>query len=169
MGFKDKGLILLRNKPLISHVIDRVRPQVDELVISCNRNTEHYEQFGFPIVTDETSDYQGPLMGVLSAGKKISASYSFIVPCDMPYIPLDVVATMADAIGNHEVATATVNKSLEPLITLVKTDLIGSIDTYIESGARSVRGWLDTLNGTTVSMDRYPDAFKNINSAQELS
>lgn len=53
MGMVDKGLQLLKGKPMVEHVIDRLRPQVSTLMINANRNTEAYATFGYPVYADD--------------------------------------------------------------------------------------------------------------------
>ena len=48
MNGADKGLQLLQNKPLISHVIERLQPQVVDISINANRHHTEYAQWGFP-------------------------------------------------------------------------------------------------------------------------
>ena len=168
MGFKDKGLLPFLGRPLILHVTSRINPQVAELVISCNRNIDQYKKLGFPIVQDERSGFAGPLAGILSAQNKITSSFCLIVPCDMPYIPLNIVNRLKSAMGNHEAVTAVVDDMLEPLVSVVETRCIRSIEDYLVSGRHSVRGWLETLNGTVAAFEKHPDAFRNINTPEEL-
>ncbi|MBP9662373.1 MAG: NTP transferase domain-containing protein, partial [Aeromonas sp.] len=40
MGGDDKGWVPLAGKPLIVHVLERLRPQVDEVLINANRSEE---------------------------------------------------------------------------------------------------------------------------------
>jgi len=53
MGGAGKGLVPLANKPLVQHVIERLAPQVDEVLINANREIERYEVFQRPILKDE--------------------------------------------------------------------------------------------------------------------
>ena len=53
MGGVDKGLQLLHGRPLIAHVLARLAPQVDEIVINANQNQERYAAFGHRVVPDE--------------------------------------------------------------------------------------------------------------------
>ena len=46
MGGVDKGLQVFRGKPMVAHVIERLAPQVDEVIINANRNVEAYGGFG---------------------------------------------------------------------------------------------------------------------------
>ncbi|WP_043173823.1 NTP transferase domain-containing protein, partial [Burkholderia ambifaria] len=69
MDGADKGLQLLDGTPLALHVLRRLSPQVDETLISANRNADRYAELGAPfdarIVADETADFPGPLAGLL--------------------------------------------------------------------------------------------------------
>ena len=67
MNGADKGLQLLQNKPLISHVIERLQPQVVDISINANRHHTEYAQWGLPVFSDELPDFQGPLSGMLTS------------------------------------------------------------------------------------------------------
>jgi molybdopterin-guanine dinucleotide biosynthesis protein A len=83
MNHQNKGLMNYQSRPLIRHVIERIAPQVDEIVISANRDLDAYERFGFPVAVDQ-SESLGPLSGILSAAKATHYSTIMIAPCDMP-------------------------------------------------------------------------------------
>ena len=73
-GGLDKGLLPYKNKtgknkPLIEHVIDAVKNQVDDIVISANRNAESYKRYSAHVIGDATEDYQGPLAGIAACLK----------------------------------------------------------------------------------------------------
>lgn len=63
MGGVDKGLVSLQQKPLIQHVIERLTPQVDEILINANREFEQYQTFGLPVLQDSHEKFIGPLAG----------------------------------------------------------------------------------------------------------
>jgi len=91
MGGIDKGLIPFQGKPLIEHAINRLGPQVANLVINANRNQTVYSQYGYPIVADENQDYAGPLAGYLAGLKVCNTPYLMTAPCDSPLFPTDLV------------------------------------------------------------------------------
>ena len=64
MGGVDKGLQLLHGRPMIAHVLARLAPQVDDIVINANQNLERYAAFGHRVVPDEIGGYAGPLAGL---------------------------------------------------------------------------------------------------------
>lgn len=67
MGGVDKPLEQFQGRPLVAHVLGRIAPQVQgRVIISANRHAEVYAGFGYPVLADELSDFQGPLAGLLA-------------------------------------------------------------------------------------------------------
>ncbi|MDO9188930.1 MAG: molybdenum cofactor guanylyltransferase, partial [Sulfurimicrobium sp.] len=87
MGEADKGLVLLHGKPLVSWVLERIAPQVDEVLISANRNLERYRELGYAVLPDEMPDFPGPLAGLHRAMAEASHPLWLSVPCDTPFLP----------------------------------------------------------------------------------
>ena len=67
VGGVDKGLLEYKNKPLIEHTINALTPQVDDIIISANRNIERYKDYAKKVISDESEDYLGPLAGIDAA------------------------------------------------------------------------------------------------------
>ncbi|WP_323092258.1 NTP transferase domain-containing protein, partial [Aeromonas jandaei] len=63
MGGEDKGWVELAGRPLIAHVLERLRPQVDEILINANRSHDRYQALA-PVISDDNRDYLGPLAGM---------------------------------------------------------------------------------------------------------
>src|SRR5512140_25187 len=94
MGGIDKGLQLFRGQRLVDHVYARVAPQVGGIIISANQNHDAYKSFGVRVVSDAIGNFAGPLAG-LHAGLSVSRRpYLASVPCDSPFLPMDLVARM---------------------------------------------------------------------------
>ena len=66
MGGGDKALRLIGGVPLLERVIERMRPQVETLVLNANGDPARFASFGLPVVPDSVPDYAGPLAGVLA-------------------------------------------------------------------------------------------------------
>ena len=94
MGGVDKGLQLLQGRPLMQHVLDRLRPQVDSLLINANQNLERYAQFGCPVVPDRVGGFAGPLAGLDAGLHATDAPMIVTAPCDSPFLPRDLVARL---------------------------------------------------------------------------
>jgi len=163
---QDKGLQQFGDKMLIEHLIERIQPQVDEIIISHNRNKEIYLHFGLPLVNDGNDEFQGPLAGILGAKPQINHDLCFIAPCDMPDIPLDIVEKLRKHLGHHDAVTVSLDGKNQPLLTLVRTQHIDSIKFYLDSGKRSVIAWLETLDLEVLELTGFK--LKNINSRDQL-
>ncbi len=86
LGGRDKGLVDWQGKPLVSYSVDILGKCAAEILISCNRNLDAYRQFG-KITQDESSEFLGPLAGLLSGLKAAKENWVLICPCDCPTPP----------------------------------------------------------------------------------
>ena len=98
MGGVDKGLQLLQGRPLIAWVLERLGPQVDEILVSANQNLERYHAFGYPVLTDEVEGFAGPLAG-LERGLAVARNELVVTaPCDSPFLPSQLVARLHEGL-----------------------------------------------------------------------
>ncbi|MBV1869323.1 MAG: molybdenum cofactor guanylyltransferase [Gammaproteobacteria bacterium] len=176
MGGEDKGLILLNDKPLVMHVLERLIPQVNSIVISCNRNHKQYSRFGCPIITDERRSlsqqprFNGPLAGIIAGMKEIGTPYTLIVPCDCPALPLDLQARLFTGLTseNKDISVPFDGERRQPLFLLTKTQRIGALQEYYEQGGRSIKAWLNGESVTDVNFSNETGSFTNLNTREEL-
>jgi molybdopterin-guanine dinucleotide biosynthesis protein A len=91
MGGVDKGLQTLQGKPMVAHVIQRLQPQVDRIIINANQNQERYREFQLPVWSDQENNFAGPLAGIQAGLIHCDTAYMLIVPCDTPKLPTDLV------------------------------------------------------------------------------
>src|SRR6478672_11042374 len=91
MGGVDKGLQEFRGKPMAAHAIERLAPQVDELLINANRNPDDYARFGHRVIADEIPGFAGPLAGFERGLAHAAGDLVVTVPCDSPFLPADLV------------------------------------------------------------------------------
>lgn len=163
MGGQDKGLITWQGKAMVQHIIEALTPQADEMLISCNRNFSSYRKFPLPQIQDENTEYLGPLSGLLSAHKHCRNDLIAIVPCDCPIIPADLMRKLHENLLSADVSIAQDDSGIQPLFLLVRKAAIPSIQDYLASGKRSVRGWIETLNSRTTYFE---NRFLNLNQLQ---
>jgi len=164
---QDKGLQRFGNKMLIEHLIERIQPQVDEIIISHNRNSKKYLELGLPLANDGNNEFQGPLAGILGAKPLLSHRLCFIAPCDMPNIPLNIVEQLRKHLAHHDAVSVSLDGRDQPLLSLLRTQHIDSIEQYLNLGKRSVKGWLETLDLDMLELTGFK--LKNINSLAELA
>jgi molybdopterin-guanine dinucleotide biosynthesis protein A len=168
MGGVDKGLQLLRGKPMAQWVLERLAPQVDELLINCNQNLEAYARFGHRIVPDEIGGFAGPLAGLHAGLKAATHPLVVTVPCDSPFLPFDLVARLKTALGQCDLAVAKTGDQAHPVFSLVRKDVLENLERFLAGGGRKIDAWYASLNAIEVSFDDEADAFRNINTLEEL-
>lgn len=59
MGEVDKGLQPFQGQPMVTHVITRLQPQCNALIINANRNADTYALFGHIVVADGIEGFAG--------------------------------------------------------------------------------------------------------------
>jgi len=171
MGSVDKGLVDFAGRPMVAHVIARLAPQVGALVINANQNAERYAAFGHPVVADAIGGFAGPLAG-LHAGLNASATpYVVTSPCDSPFLPPDLAARLAAALsaGRAELAVARTGEQPHPVFALVDRRVLPHLARFLQDGGRKIDAWYATLQVVEVPFDDEAEAFRNINTRQELA
>ena len=174
MGGVDKGLVELAGKTMAAHVLARLAPQVDELLINANQNLERWRTFGYPVFSDDfggAGGFCGPLAGLQAALMRARHPLVLSVPCDSPFLPTDLVARLAHALhaSAAQLAVATTAGRAHPVFCLCRRELAPQLADFLAAGGRKVGAWHSTLQVVNVPFDDDPAAFRNINTAAELS
>ena len=168
MGGVDKGLQLLHGRPMIAHVLARLAPQVDDIVINANQNHERYAAFGHRVVPDEIGGFAGPLAGLHAGLAVVSHPLAVTVPCDSPFLPEDLVARLHAQLGGNDLAVAKTGEQAHPVFALVRRAVADNLRAFLASGGRKIDAWYAALRVVEVQFDDEADAFRNINTLEEL-
>ena len=168
MGGVDKGLQLLHGRPMIAHVLARLAPQVDDIVINANQNQERYAAFGHRVVPDAIGGFAGPLAGLHAGLAAISHPLAVTVPCDSPFLPADLVARLERYLGSNDLAVAKTGDQPHPVFALVRRAVANNLEAFLKGGGRKVDAWYASLKVVEVLFDDEADAFRNINTLEEL-
>lgn len=169
MDYAEKGLMPLKGRALVWHALQRLRPQVDHVMINANRAQSHYAAFAAPLIADLIGPSFGPLAGIVSG---LHASYTPLtafVPCDAPFFPDDLVARLFHALGENDsdIAVARSPASAHPVFCLMKSHLAGAAYAYLLSGNRRVNAFHAQQRAVFADFD--DDApFLNINTPHAL-
>lgn len=176
LGGGDKALTELAGKPLLAHAIDRLAPQVAQIVINANGDPARFDSFRVPVVADTVEGFAGPLAGVL-AGLEWAAENApdceWIVTCatDAPFFPEDLVARLLTAIADGaDMACAESNGRKHPVFGLWPVRLRHDLrKALVEEDIRKVDRW--TARHALASVN-FPatvvDPFFNINRPEDL-
>lgn len=164
---RDKGWVEYRGRPLIETVLARLRPQVDAVVISANRNLDAYRALGVQVIADdpEFGPFAGPLAGILAALRGAPGEWLAVVPCDAPRLAPDLVARLSAARGP---AVAFAAGRVQPLFCLLASACADSLAAYLARGGRKAETWLAEIGAAPVAFDD-AQAFANVNTPQDLA
>jgi len=169
MGTVDKGLQLLRGKPMVAAVIERLAPQVDEILINANQNLDAYARFGHRVVPDAIGGFAGPLAGLHAGLSMAKHPLVLTVPCDSPFLPADLYARLAKELGKNDLAVAKTGSQPHPVFALVRASVAANLEKFLSGGGRKIDAWYASLDVVEVAFDDEADAFRNINTREELN
>lgn len=171
MGGVDKGLVELDGRPMVAHVIARLSSQVGPMLVNANQNAERYAALGLPVVPDAVGGFAGPLAGLHAGLVQTRTTYAVTVPCDSPFLPEDLVARLSVGLeGNDaQLAVARTFDQPHPVFALVRADVLPHLAAFLSGGGRKIDAWYATLRVVEVPFDDCADAFRNINTRDELA
>jgi len=176
---QDKGLFKVFQKPLISFVIEKVKPFINELLIVTKRRSANTYSSLFPstrILVDEY-DSQGALAGIATGLRHARGTYSYVLPNDTPLLSDKVLALLRDSSHDHDaVIPRWPSGYLEPLQAIYQTQAAARaalLSTEEENfRLRNMISHLDDVKYiSTVTLEQYDPnlrTFFNINQVDDL-
>lgn len=168
MGGVDKGLQPLRGKPMAAWAIERLAPQVDEILVNANQNAEAYAKLGYRVVPDSVGGFAGPLAGLHAGLQEASHPLVVTAPCDSPFLPLDLVSRLKSSIDGKDLAVAKTGDQPHPVFALVRKSVLPHLEAFLAGGGRKIDAWYASLAVAEVPFDDEAEAFRNINTLEEL-
>lgn len=177
MGGGDKALRLLGGILLLERVIQRLRPQVETLVLNANGDPARFARFALPVVPDSVEGFAGPLAGVLAGldwtkSHRPDCPYVVSVATDAPFLPADLVARLTEGLkeARADLACAASGGRAHPVFGLwpvrLREDLRRAV---VEEGIRKVDQWTARHGLVTVPFADHPiDPFFNANRPEDF-
>lgn len=170
MDGNDKGLLMLLGRPMIDHVIDRLKTQVGQILISANRHLDSYEKFGYEVLVDDYDDYRGPLAGMSRGLSQCNSEYLLTVPCDGPLLPLDLASRMLDYAQqeNAKAVLAFDGQYKQPTYNLIHKELLAQLTQSLEHDEHKLGKWLMDNGAHKLDFADQKSAFLNVNTPADL-
>ena len=180
MGGGDKALLELGGQPILRHVITRLAAQCGPVALNANGDPARFDDFGLPVIADQTDDYPGPLAGVLAGldwAAEHGASAIVTVAADTPFFPSTLAsdllaATMREGQPIALAATPGTDGKVirHPTFGLWPVALRDDLRGALTEGVRKVVLWTDRHGAATVL---FPvgavDPFFNVNTPEDLA
>ena len=180
MGGGDKCLRPVGGRPMLAHIIDRLAPQVDRLVLNANGDPSRFAAFGLPVVPDPIQGFAGPLAGVLAGllwAQEHAAQALWVASAatDTPFFPKDLVARLHAAIDGNPgaIALAATSGRRHPVFGLWPVALAEDLRRAIaDEEVRKVMIWVERHPHAVHDFGRFDEAsdpFFNANTPEELA
>ena len=152
----DKAVALLDGRPLMTHVVDALRCETDDLVI-CGRIVE-----GYRCLDDVPAPGLGPLGGLAAALRfALAKGFGAVMTsaCDTPVLPERLAQRLA---GNSPAIVEG-----QPLLGYWPASLAPALERYLtNSPDRSMYAWVQSVGGRVVA---FSQVIPNINSRADLA
>lgn len=176
MGGGDKTLLTLHHKPVLQHIIDRLQPQVDQLILNANGDTVRFNNFNVTIIPDTVDNYAGPLAGILAglewtARQHPDTSWVMSVTGDTPFLPASLVKRCREAVQNNsQLALVRSQGFCHPTIGLWPVSLAPALrHALVEEHIHKVALFTARYSPSIVDFNHTPvDPFFNINTPEDL-
>jgi molybdopterin-guanine dinucleotide biosynthesis protein A len=177
MGNIDKAMVKLDSQPLLNRVLERMAPQVSNVIINANGDPARFSQWKLPVVADTISEFPGPLAGVLAAmewAKEHQPQCKWIasVPVDTPFVPQDLIARFYSTVTDND-ADLTCAKSdgrAHPVVGLWPVRLAENLrEAMVDENLRKVDLWTGRFKLIHTEFETDPiDPFININRPEDI-
>jgi molybdopterin-guanine dinucleotide biosynthesis protein A len=173
MGGREKAFLMLAGKSILAHVIARIGPQVDQLVINANGSPTRFLEFSLEVVPDALTSLTTPLAGLHAAlqfTKRVDADVLLTVPSDTPFLPFDLVARLLEKTGTNDAAIAASGGQEHYIIGAWKTELLEGLERAItQQDLFRVKDWAHSVSAQKVEWPAEPhDPFFNVNAPEDL-
>ena len=169
MQVQNKATVLFEGKPLITHVIDRMKTQAKHIVINTHRNQKDFEIFHLPLIDDILDIQEGPLLGILTSLQAIKTDWIQFVPCDTPYLPNDLIAILMKEVEAEKtlVAVPETSDGLQSTCLLCHSSTLNNLQIFFNQGGRKIEDWIRQLAFSIVQFND-KSQFLNVNTQEEL-
>jgi molybdopterin-guanine dinucleotide biosynthesis protein A len=178
MGGGDKPLKTIAGRTILDHVIARLTPQCDDLILNANGDPARFSAFGLPVVADTVEGFAGPLAGVLAAlewtaAQRPGVDWVLSAATDCPFLPRDLAARLHRARQDEDarLAVAASDGQTHPVIGLWSVALLGELrHALIAEDMRKIDRWTARYPLATVTWAATPvDPFFNANTIEDVA
>ncbi|MBE6498291.1 MAG: molybdenum cofactor guanylyltransferase [Methanobrevibacter sp.] len=183
---RDKGSMIIQDKPMIKHILSTLNHQIDEVIILLNDQTriEKYGEFINPndyaytlkFVEDKIKN-KGPMPGIMTGLSNIKGKYSLILPCDSPYVTKNYINTIFKEIDENFDAVVPYHdpemklKTSEPLHSIYSRDIVETIENLINDDVLHIKGLIEKIDTKFVLIDNKKiekKEFRNLNRPSDI-
>ena len=183
---RDKGSLIIKDKPMIKYILSTLNNEIDEAVIVLNdsERIDKYTEFINPndytykikFVEDKIKN-KGPISGILTGLENITTEYAIVFPCDNPFISKNTIQTLFSEITENLQAVVPYHdpenklKTSEPLHSIYNKNIIPIINELIIKDSLHIKGIIEKIETKYVLIDNkkiLKKEFRNLNRPEDL-
>ena len=183
---KDKGSLIIQDKPMIKHILSTLNHQINEVIIVLNdkNRIDKYSEFINPedytytikFVEDKVKN-KGPMPGIMTGLSYITSDYALILPCDSPYVSQEYVLTIFNEIDERYQAVVPCHdegnkvKTSEPLHSVYNKNIIPEIEKLVSEDTLHIKGLIEKIETKIVLIDNkkiLKKEFRNLNRPEDI-
>ena len=183
---KDKGSLIIKDKPMIKYILSTLNNEIDEVIIVLNDNKriDKYMEFINPedysyklkFVEDKIKN-KGPISGILTGLENISSEYAIVFPCDNPFVTKNTIQTLFNELRDNIQAVVPYHdpenklKTSEPLHSIYNKNIIPIINELILNDSLHIKGIIEKIDTKFVLIDNekiLKKEFRNLNHPEDL-
>lgn len=173
----DKALLELAGRPLVLHMVEKLRPLVSEVALV--GAPERYAHLGLPVLAD-CEVGRGPVAGIVTALRAARFDWNLIVACDLPFLDpalLELALSEAEAArGNCDAVVPQSEagpKGWQPLAAAYHRRCLPAFERVLASDHPKITHAYDTLRVRALTPDLLAQfafasrMFNNVNSHED--
>ena len=171
---EDKAALGDEGAPLIERQVKDLRDLSESLPILICSGSRRYKALNTYDVrhVPDSVNSAGPLAGVAKALETAATAgleegYVFVLPTDSLIPPSFIYDRLTGAESATDEVVLVEGERLHPLHGLFSVSLASSMSDYVESGGRSVMGFLDDLSWSAVTVPKAWEPCLNFNTPEE--
>lgn len=183
---RDKGSMIIQDKPMIKHILSTLNHQINEAVIVLNEQSriDKYREFINPqdyaytiTFAEDKIKNKGPMPGIMTGLSYISSDYALILPCDSPYVSKNYINTIFSEVDNRYQAIVPYHdsenklKTSEPLHSVYNKNTIPIIEELVNQDVLHIKGLISKLDTKFVLIDNKKiekKEFRNLNRPTDI-
>ena len=183
---RDKGSMIIQDKPMIKHVLSTLNHQIDEVIIVLNdqKRIAKYSEFinpqeyDYPITfAEDKIKNKGPMPGIMTGLGKIKSDYALVLPCDSPYVSKNYIQTIFNELDNNYQAIVPYHdaenklKTSEPLHSIYNKNIISQIEKLVSNDVLHIKGLIEKIDAKFVLIDNKKiekKEFRNLNRPEDI-
>ena len=134
---RDKAMLKIDGVPIIERIVRQLEPRFSEILIGA-RSKSDYRFFKRRVVADRIPG-QGPLMAIASCLEISSNDLNFVVSCDVPDLPYDLIDRLLQEASQGDGAVPVRDGSrYEPLFAVYRKSMLVAANEALTRGDRKV-------------------------------